>query len=138
MGDTGQYRCHRPLEEMRREAPGCAALGLAAEPTLGFLPAGDEGGEIPWGGGLGCTPPAPSSSLCPPGGCWGRSTVEQPCPAPTVSGGTLPCSHCCPAGTSQDTPVQWGATSQCSPGISRALQLWGEQLRVLGQKEMPK
>lgn len=85
MGDTGQYRCHRPLEEMRREAPGCAALGLAAEPTLGFLPAGDEGGETPWGGGLGCTPPAPSSSLCPPGGCWGRSTVEQPCPAPTVA-----------------------------------------------------
>lgn len=38
---------------------------------------------------------------------------------------------------SWDTPAQWGATSRCSPGISRALQLRGEQPSLQGQEEMP-
>lgn len=129
MGDMGQYHCHQPLEEMRKEAPSWAALGLGAEPTLGFLPAGDEGGETPWGGGLG-TSTAPSSSLCPPGGCWGRSAVGGPCPAPTVSGGTLPFSHCCPGGTCQATPASSNAPQlsgePCSSGGS-SLIFWARR-----------
>lgn len=130
MGDMGQYRCHQPLEEMKREAPSCAALGLAAEPTLGFLPAENKGGETPWGGDLGA-PPAHSSSLCPPAGCWDRSAVEGPWRDPILL----------PLLPSWDIPgypsTMRGATSWCSPGISRALQLRGEQPSVQGQEEMP-